>query len=71
MSLTYRVFVKCLSFQTRVNGEYFTVSYLSEFLPSNLAEALYTAKVMGIVAPGVYNMSEAVSVRFERVWLSE
>lgn len=66
MSLIYRVYVKCLSFQTRVNGEYFTVSYLSEFLPESLSDAMYTAKTMGEIAPSVYNMSEPVGVRFER-----
>ena len=69
MSVTYRVFVRCLDFSKKVNGEYFTVSYLSEFLPENLADALYTAKVMGEVAPSVYNMSEPVGVKFERCWL--
>lgn len=69
MSVTYRISVRCLDFRNKVNGEYFTVSYMSKVLPANLAMALQTAKEMGEIALSVYEMSEPVGIKFERYWL--
>lgn len=69
MNIMYRVSVRALDYSKVDAGEYFTVSYISRFLPSGLGDALYTAKTMGEIAPSVYNYSEPCSMSFTRFWL--
>ena len=67
--IMYRVSIRFLDFRENDNGESCKVSYISQFLPSGLGDAMYTAKVMGSIAPSIYNASEPCSMSFHKFWI--